>query len=89
MPTDAPATSLPASARSDRPTEPRRIRTTNTHASARNTRHSTKNERSLVKLIGPSWGRGTLIGRIPPPAQLKLTMTFSKKSANASVASAR
>ncbi len=52
-------------------------------------RQRKKNERSLVKLIGPSTGRGTSTGSRPPPAQSNFTITFSKKSAKASVASAR
>ena len=87
MPIDCAATSLPRSARNVRPIVPRRMCTT-----ARPTMTSTMTTRtryalSSAKSHGPITGRGTRVPvNVEPPTHESLTITASKKKANAKVA---
>src|SRR5437762_3546606 len=89
IPTAAPATSLPPRARRKRPVVPARTSITSDPTTTSTATERKKNDRSPAKSIGPSTGRATRGGTAEPPIQSTFTSTFSKKSANASVANVR
>src|SRR3954470_24755096 len=88
IPIDDAATSLPRIASSERPVVPPRTQITAMLTSTRMISERTRYALSpWLKSIGPSTGRGTTRICVPPPTQPSWSTTWSKKNANASVAS--